>query len=79
MMDNLGKCEFCGRDIYIKVEQVLRPVTAPLTYEGALRDELINITGKTYVLLPKRYCPMCGAKMDGGDKDELDHSQITTG
>ena len=78
-MDKPSKCAFCDRDIYIQVEQVLMPATAPMTYEGMLRDELINITGKTYVLLPKRYCPMCGAKMDGGDKDELDYSQITTG
>ena len=70
MMDNFEKCEFCGRDIYIKVDQVLRFATAPLTYEEALRDELINITGKTYALLPKRYCPVCGAKMEVFPQDE---------
>lgn len=66
MMDNFEKCEFCDRDIFIEVERVLMPATAPLTYEGTLRDELINITGNTHALLPKRYCPVCGAKMDGG-------------
>ena len=66
MMDNLGKCKFCCRDIYIKVERNLMPMLAPLTYEGTLRDELINKTGKSYVPLPKRYCPVCGAEVDGG-------------
>lgn len=64
-MDQSNKCAFCDRDIYIQVEQVLKPVLAPLTYEDALRDELINRTGKAYVLLPKRYCPVCGTKIDG--------------
>lgn len=63
-MDERRKCPFCDRDIFIQVEQVFMPVLAPLTYEGALRDELINKTGKAYELLPKRYCPVCGAKLD---------------
>lgn len=73
MMDKIRKCSFCDRDIYIKVDQVLMPVLAPLTYEGALRDELINKTGKTYVLLPKRYCPVCGAEVDGGTDNDYRH------
>lgn len=62
-MDKPSKCAFCDRDIFIQVEQYLAPTLAPLTYEQALRDELVNITGKAYKLLPKRYCPMCGRKM----------------
>lgn len=65
-MEKSSKCAFCDKDIYIQVERNLMPVLAPLTYEGALRDELINRTGKAYALLPKRYCPMCGALMAGG-------------
>lgn len=68
-MDQSNKCAFCDRDIYIQVEQVLKPVLAPLTYEDVLRDELINRTGKAYVLLPKRYCPVCGNLMDGGNRN----------
>lgn len=69
-MDKTSKCAFCDRDIFIQVEQYLAPILAPLTYEQALRDELVNITGKAYKLLPKRYCPVCGAKMKEGKSHE---------
>ena len=69
-MDKPSKCAFCDRDIFIQVEQYLAPASASLTYEQALRDELVNITGKAYKLLPKRYCPVCGAKMEVFPQDE---------
>ena len=68
-MEKSSKCAFCDKDIYIQVERNLMPVLAPTTYEAALRDELINRTGKVYALLPKRYCPVCGNLMDGGIKN----------
>lgn len=61
----MDKCAFCDKDIYIQVERNLMPVLEPLTYEGVLRNELISRAGKAYVLLPKRYCPVCGTKIDG--------------
>lgn len=73
MMDKLRKCTFCDKDIFIQVEQYLAPASAPLTHEQALHDELVNITGKAYKLLPKRYCPVCGAKMNGGTDDDHRH------
>lgn len=71
----MDKCAFCDKDIYIQVERNLMPVLAPTTYEAALRDELINITGKAYVLFPKSYCPVCGAKIH---KDMIEHEIISS-
>lgn len=38
--------------------------------QEALRDELVNITGETYAVLHRRFCPVCGAEVDGGIQNE---------
>lgn len=58
-------CDYCNMPLYIKVQQLTRPVLAPLTRADALMDEYTNITGTAFVLLEKRFCPMCGAEMKG--------------
>ena len=50
----------CDMELYIRVQQFVRPTLMPLTATGALEDELANITGMVYVPLPARFCPMCG-------------------
>lgn len=60
-----GKCSFCDTEVYVKVKQYLMPVLSPLTHEQALRDELVNITGETYTVLHRRFCPVCGRKVKG--------------
>ena len=57
-------CECCNTPLYIKVQQIMRPALAPLTYADALMDEYTNITSTAFVPLQKRFCPMCGRKME---------------
>ena len=56
-------CNFCNADIFIKTISYSMPILAPATEVEALRQEIQNKTGETFVILPKRYCPMCGAKL----------------
>ena len=63
-MGESRKCPFCDTEVYIKVKQYLMPALAPLTHEQALRDELVNITGETYAVLHRRFCPVGGAEVD---------------
>lgn len=60
-------CEYCNAPLYIKAQQFLRPATAPLTYADALMDGYTNITGTAFVPLQKRFCPICGRKMEEDD------------
>lgn len=56
-------CNFCNADIFIKTVQCSKPILAPATEVAALRQKIQDMTGETFVILPKRYCPMCGAKL----------------
>ena len=53
-------CRYCNQNFYIKTTQFLAPLTAPLTREQELRDELINLTGEVYLPIPISFCPICG-------------------
>ena len=53
-------CDYCNSKLYIKVERIMSPVLAPLTYADALMDKYINTTGTEFVPLQKRFCPVCG-------------------
>ena len=57
-------CNFCNTDIFIKTIQYSMPMLAPATEVEALRQKIQNMTGEAFVILPKRYCPMCGAKLE---------------
>lgn len=70
-MDELKACPFCGKPLYIKVKQYSKPILAPLTRAGALRDELIDITGENYVPVEAKYCPVCGRPL--GRRAEKDY------
>ena len=59
-MEELKSCPFCGKPLYIKVKQHSKPLLAPLTHAGSLRNELIDITGENYVPVEAKYCPVCG-------------------
>lgn len=59
-------CKFCNAEIYIKTIQYAKPLLAPLTKAEELAHRLQDLTGEVYLRLPNEFCPMCGAKMDGG-------------
>ena len=56
-------CEYCNKEFYIKTTQVIAPLTAPLTREQELRDELVNLTGEVYLPISISFCPICGEKI----------------
>lgn len=58
-------CNFCKKPIYVKVIQWAAPVLAPMTRAEELRQELLNLTGETYVQLQNNYCPICGERIGG--------------
>lgn len=62
-------CYYCHLPLYIKVQQLMRPVLAPLTPEDELLDEYANRTGMKFVQLEKRFCPVCGRKMEVHDEN----------
>lgn len=62
-----GMCNFCKKPIYIKAVQNTMPILAPMTRAEELRQELINLTGKVYLQLQNKYCPICGADMRGAE------------
>lgn len=64
----MNKCSFCDIPIYIKTIQHTAPLMAPLTEVQALRNELINKTGEVYLVIPKRFCPVCGREV--GEKND---------
>ena len=57
-------CEYCNQEFYIKTTQVIAPLTAPLTREQELRDELVNLTGEVYLPISISFCPICGEKIE---------------
>ena len=57
-------CDFCKTDLYVKTIQYSAPMLAPLTRAEELRQELLNLTGEVYLILPHKYCPMCGEKIE---------------
>ena len=56
-------CNFCKANLYIKTVQNTKPLLAPLTREGELRQELFDLTGEVYLQIPNEYCAMCGEKI----------------
>ena len=56
-------CNFCNAQLFVKTVKHTPSILAPLTRAGELREELENLTGEMYALLPNLYCPMCGAKV----------------
>ena len=57
-------CEYCNQEFYIKTTQVIAPITAPLTREQEIRDELVNLTGEVYLPISISFCPICGEKIE---------------
>lgn len=62
-------CNFCNTDLYIKTVQYAAPLLMPLTREDALRQQLESLTGEVYLKVQNKYCPMCGAKIEGEQND----------
>lgn len=60
MSGSTQKCRFCGISLYIMVDRYAQPILMPLTEEGAIWDEWVSKTGKDFVHLEARFCPMCG-------------------
>ena len=56
-------CNFCNVPLFIQVQQNTQPILAPLTPEAAVWDEWISKSGKNYVHLTNRFCPMCGREV----------------
>lgn len=52
-------CEYCNATYYVEVQQLAKPLLAPLTHIEEIRQELINITGINYLRIKAKYCPMC--------------------
>ena len=52
-------CEYCNAIYYVEVQQLAKPLLAPLTHTEKIRQELINITGINYLRIKANYCPMC--------------------
>ena len=61
-------CNYCNAEYYIKVQKFAKSFSAPLTRAGELRQQLENLTGEAYVIIPNKYCPFCGEeiKEEGG-------------
>lgn len=60
----MEKCRFCDVPVYIKVQQLMRPVLAPITEEQAAWDNWVEKSGQNYAYLPIQYCPVCGRKKE---------------
>lgn len=52
-------CEYCNALYYVEVQQLAKPLLAPLTHTEEIRQELINITGINHLRIKANYCPMC--------------------
>lgn len=57
-------CEYCNAIYYVEVQQLTKPILAPLTHAEEIRQELINITGINHLRIKANYCPMCGRKLE---------------
>ena len=64
-------CNYCNEEYYIKVQKFAKSFSAPLTRAGELRQQLEDLTGEAYVIIPNKYCPFCGEeiKEEGGLND----------
>lgn len=56
-------CGSCNAIYYVEVEQLMKPMLAPLTHTEEIRQELINKTGINHLRIKANYCPMCGKKL----------------
>lgn len=56
-------CNFCNVPLFIEVQQAAQPLLAPLTPAAAAWDEYVSKSGRNYVQLTNRFCPMCGREM----------------
>ena len=56
-------CEYCNAIYYVEVQQLAKPLLAPLTHTEEIRQELINITGINHLRIKANYCPMCRTKV----------------
>lgn len=63
-MSELKPCPFCEKPIYIKVKRYMKPILAPASLAGELRDKLSDITGEEYMQIDAKYCPICGRLLD---------------
>ena len=59
-------CEYCNAIYYIEVQQLAKPILAPLTHTEEVRQKLINLTGTNYLRIKPNYCPICGRKLGDG-------------
>ena len=56
-------CNYCNAEYYIKVQKNVKSFLAPLTRAEQLRQQLEDLTGEAYVVIPNKYCPFCGKKI----------------
>ena len=56
-------CNFCKSNLYVKTVQYTKPLLVPLTRADELRQQLLDLTGEVYLLIPNEYCAMCGEKI----------------
>ena len=59
----MNNCGFCTEPLYIRREQIMRPILAPATYVESLEQEITEKTGLVYIQVKNKYCPMCGRKV----------------
>lgn len=59
-MEHNSGCAYCKAELYIKARVYTKPILVPLTHEQELMDELLELTGETFVPLEQKFCPMCG-------------------
>lgn len=71
-------CNYCKSELYIKTVQYTKPLLAPLTPEGELRDKLQDLTGEVYLKIPNQYCAMCGEKINGKEPNFKDFFKNVT-
>ena len=64
-------CNYCKAEFYIKVTKYAKSYSAPMTLAGQLRQQLEDLTGEQFVIIPNEYCPMCGERIKevGGMND----------
>lgn len=58
-----NECEYCKVDIFIKVKKYMKSALAPVTNIEELQEEIEDKTGEMYIILPKKFCPVCGRKL----------------
>ncbi len=60
------KSKNCGHgfDLYVKVKQYGKRMSAPLTRKEELIEALEELTGDGYIEFTPAYCPICGEKVE---------------